>query len=306
MKIKNRILTIFFALFGILIISLPFLKCLKRLYFRAIELKCSCIETKFLICGSFKMEGCYLEEWIDYHLNLGFQKIVLHDNNEDENDKNYILKIMKKYKNVYFINKRNKKYEQAKWYTKFYSSLHSNQWCLFIDIDEFLTFVNGYNLHKYVQEAEQNKCEQIKLNWMVYGNNGHLKKENGSVLARFPLPVKYPYEIHCRYINNKNTKGFVRGGKKGLFISMHYFHSDNIKGCDGNLLNCSNNTPYHFPFAWNKSYLRHYATKSEEKWRIKFVKRWKKVARKRWDTYNSVNVLPPNVPCTINKISGTC
>ena len=226
--------------------------------------------------------------------------------NEDENDKNYILKIMKKYKNVYFINKRNKKYEQAKWYTKFYSSLHSNQWCLFIDIDEFLTFVNGYNLHKYVQEAEQNKCEQIKLNWMVYGNNGHLKKENGSVLARFPLTVKYPYEIHCRYINNKNTKGFVRGGKKGLFISMHYFHSDNIKGCDGNLLNCSNNTPYHFPFAWNKSYLRHYATKSEEEWRIKFVKRWKKVARKRWDTYNSVNVLPPNVPCTINKISGTC
>ena len=297
----SLVMYFFFAFFLSCIISCKF----QWKFCEGVDLKCVLNNVKFLICASFKMEGCYLEEWINYHLGLGFQKIYLHDNNIENDDKNEIKKIRKNYKNVYFIDKRNQKYEQAKWYTKFYSTLHSNQWCLFIDIDEFLTFTNGYNLYTYIQEAENKKCDQIKLNWMVYGNNGHITKDDAPVLLRFPMPVQYPNSIKSHLINNKNTKGFVKGGNKGKFISMHYFHG-NIRGCNGNLNNCPNNTPYHFPLAWNKSYLRHYATKSEEEWRIKFVKRWNKVYRKKWENYNSVNILPPNTPCHINMTTGSC
>ena len=41
---------------------------------------------KSAVCAVARNENAYLLEWIDYHLNLGFDKIFLYDNNDPEDD----------------------------------------------------------------------------------------------------------------------------------------------------------------------------------------------------------------------------
>ena len=37
---------------------------------------------KTLLCVIVKEENCYLEEWINYNKLLGFDKILIYDNND--------------------------------------------------------------------------------------------------------------------------------------------------------------------------------------------------------------------------------
>ena len=37
---------------------------------------------KAVICAIAKFEYNYIYEWVEYHLNLGFDKIVIYDNND--------------------------------------------------------------------------------------------------------------------------------------------------------------------------------------------------------------------------------
>ena len=53
---------------------------------------------KVYIITSAKFEECYIEEWVIHHLNLGFDKIIINDNNPK--DYPYDVKdILKKYIN---------------------------------------------------------------------------------------------------------------------------------------------------------------------------------------------------------------
>lgn len=62
------------------------------------------------ILTPFKLEGQYLEEWIYYHLKLGFDHFYLIDNNDGDTDD---MNVIQKLKNssisshLTFFNKRN-------------------------------------------------------------------------------------------------------------------------------------------------------------------------------------------------------
>ena len=48
------------------------------------------------IITSAKFEECYIEEWVQYHLNIGFDKIIINDNNPKDYPYNP-TDILKKY-----------------------------------------------------------------------------------------------------------------------------------------------------------------------------------------------------------------
>ncbi|OHS98032.1 hypothetical protein TRFO_35636 [Tritrichomonas foetus] len=249
---------------------------------------------KFFICGSFKYEGPYLKEWVEYHLNLGIDKIVLYDNNKDDSDQPYIDEIRKMTNRVRFINKKNLPYNQNGWYTDFYQTLKPDQWAFFIDIDEFVTFSKNLTLEKYVQMADENKCDHIKINWIMYGNCGKLKKENGTQFERFPIPTQPLTFIKNGRMENSHVKTFAKGGKNGRFPSCHYI-SGNFTACNGNLQPCRNDTPWISP-VWDLAYYRHYWSRSEEEYINKLKRRWTHGKMYNWASYNKVNKYPPNVP----------
>lgn len=46
---------------------------------------------KVYIITSVKYEECYVEEWVQYHLNMGFDKIIINDNHPRDLYKIYFI-----------------------------------------------------------------------------------------------------------------------------------------------------------------------------------------------------------------------
>ena len=256
------------------------------------------------LCACVRSEGEYLQEWIDYHLSAGFDKIVLFDNNIKNNDRSLIMKIQNN--RVIVIDRRNIRYGtqlQAKWYNEFYQNLRPIDWCLYIDVDEFFTLKN-LTLREYITSASHKKCDQIKINWLCYGNNGKLKKEQGSVVERFPQPV-IPFTFKVQgVVWNSHIKSFIHGGNSVHFVDVHSAEGK-VKNCNGNLEFCYKSCKLNnnYPLCYDKAYLRHYSTKSEEEFLKKIQERWNGSSSCQfskyvhsWGCYNEINKNFPNIP----------
>ena len=123
---------------------------------------------EYVIMAPAKDEENYICEWIKYHLDLGFDKIYLYDNNDDSSilpkvlhynlDKSYIdrviiypipgLKSFKRQICLDFINEKEFK------------------WCAVIDCDEFITLTSHKNIKDYINSFPSD-CEQIALPWVI-------------------------------------------------------------------------------------------------------------------------------------------
>lgn len=86
---------------------------------------------KVFICCIAKNEDDYIEEWIDYHIKIGFDKIVIFDNNEGFQ----LHEILKKYvkSNKIEIIDFKKKYNKAQFvaYNNFIKN-YDFEYCAFI------------------------------------------------------------------------------------------------------------------------------------------------------------------------------
>ena len=255
---------------------------------------------EIFIHGVYKKEGSYLDEWINYHREIGFSHVVLVDNNHKDDELD-IANSLKQNPRVIYQNMRNKVFSgpaQGRLHNQFYQTLKKTQWCLFIDIDEYFTLPDGMTLFEYLDRAKKKKCQQIKLNWMIFGNNGKKIREPGPVFKRFPKPVlPLDFKIDNKTANCE-TKGFVSGGLKGR-MTNHFFLG-NITSCNGELKYTRTNLIILLPPNWKIGYLRHYYTRSEEEYREKITKRWdtkyNRAGRYNWKFYNLINANPPNVP----------
>ena len=137
---------------------------------------------EYVIMAPCKDEENYICEWIKYHLDLGFDKIYLYDNNDDSSilpkvlyynlDKSYIdkviiypipgLKAFKKQICFDFLNEKEFK------------------WCAVIDCDEFITLTSHKNIKDYINSFPSD-CEQILLPWLFY--------DPGDFKGDIPIPL---------------------------------------------------------------------------------------------------------------------
>ena len=265
------------------------------------------------ILTPFKLEGLYIEEWIDYHLKLGFDHFYLLDNNDGEiDDMDMINKLKNSSISSYltFINKRNKKSFNDKFVrhqNEIWNNLKPKDW-LFVNlnIDEFFTFSNstkyGNNIKQYLQDAVKNKCDIICFNWQIFGNNGNHYQKPGKVLERFPNPtLPLDFKIN-RKIVNSHTKCMGHGGL-GTRIFLHDIQFNKEKGqlsCNGDLLpgkkKSMKESPFLSPVTFSTAYIRHIYSKSTEEF-FKFkLKKNKHDKRYNWDLFNQVNRFTPNEP----------
>lgn len=264
---------------------------------------------RYFLCGVFKQEGMYLKEWTQYHLNFGFDHVILINNNDNYIDDKDMIKELIKDTRITVYDRVGHKHNIPKWYEEVYRQLGINDWCLFADIDEFFMLKANWSLDYYFYSAKESGCTQIKLNWLVFGNNGHIIKTNGTLIERFPKPANNI--LRNSHVANTSTKPLLRGGMKNIkWNSWHHAIADGIKGCNGALKPLSekeNDNLSVFHPTFNVSYLSHYFTKSEQEWCLKMIRHNKKQKNNdyNWKLYNKVNYFKPNVVRT-NQINGNC
>lgn len=115
---------------------------------------CACVEGK--------NENKYLVEFVEYYKNIGFDKIIIFDNNEINSEKlEDILQYYLKINFIEIINIRDLESIQIPLYNYCYQKNKNNfDWIFFVDFDEFLLlktirkFINIYII-KYLKNANQ-------------------------------------------------------------------------------------------------------------------------------------------------------
>lgn len=146
-----------------------------------------------------KLENDYIREWVEYHLNIGIDEIYIADNNDIyDNSLSEILSDLISIKKVKIYDYKGVKNAMYSAYTDMYNS-NNFDWICVIDCDEFITFTDEYkNIKDYLSEADKytfNFINAIALNWMCYGDNDMLYKENGNVVERFKSPLDINFKI---------------------------------------------------------------------------------------------------------------
>ena len=99
---------------------------------------------RVVVCAMAKNEHLYIKDWVNHYLRIGFDKIYIYDN--DDPGTKSIKRYLPQTDKVEVINIRGRKEENLhhKVFTEFYRT-HKFDWCLFCDVDEFLSGVQ--NIH---------------------------------------------------------------------------------------------------------------------------------------------------------------
>lgn len=156
------------------------------------------------VCAIVKDEEIYLEEWIDYHLLIGFQHIFLIDNNDDDGLEDFLSSyILNQHLTV--INFRKIKHVQSQAYE--YVSIYYGEnvkWMAFIDADEFFVLNKFKSILDFLKEYESYPA--VGVNWKMYGANGQIKHLPGKVMERFLEPARGKHAEQF----NRSIKSIVR------------------------------------------------------------------------------------------------
>lgn len=157
-----------------------------------------------VICCIARDEELYIEEWITYHLKLGFNRVYVYDNNLDKP-----LLIEKPRVTIIPFPGAHQQLPAYRHFHKYYGTLHT--WCAFIDVDEFIVL----RKHPTITDFLRDHCKSgaVNLNWFHYGSSGHLVYEDKPVLERFQLRSK---------TMNPHTKTIVRLEHMETMDSPHY------------------------------------------------------------------------------------
>ena len=154
---------------------------------------------KVAICIEVKNENRYLREWLDYHRNLGFDNIILYDNN-DTNGENVFDVIGEEINNGYVIYEdiKDKRNYQLPCYNECMLKYHNDfDWILFLDCDEFLELKECNDIKYWLSQPKFDGFEQILINLDNYGDNDLVFDDGRGVIERFIKKTEKTFKTSC-------------------------------------------------------------------------------------------------------------
>ena len=248
---------------------------------------------KVTICAIAKNEERYIEDWLKYHYELGFDNITIYDNNIPERKgelRAFIDNSTKLTPNMIaateVIDATGKSGYQKPAYNEYYKR-GGFDWCVFIDIDEFITLVKWNNIKDMVNDARFQNVTGISLIWdnisddnivdvpddFVY--NGILAKNITDPLEREKAAEEWEkIPVYERLRTPRNiyeawaVKNIIRGGLRDIKINIHFY------SCKYQLTKYTSGDMRKISFRYMKeskyiadtnkefAYIRHYRTKT--------------------------------------------
>lgn len=168
------------------------------------------------LVATAKNEAPYIWEWVAYHRVIGFDNIILFQNDSTDGT-NTIFKALHNAGIVQGFNNRAGKgmhqiraYERAAELPEYQSS----DWAMALDLDEFLAVHTEEGTVQSLIKAFPEDTDSACISWKRFGANGQNNLEKGLVTERFTMAEK-DHVIARRAVPYKSlykTKRFVRPG----------------------------------------------------------------------------------------------
>lgn len=223
---------------------------------------------KYVVFICAKRENEYLEEYVEHYLKIGFDKIIIADNNDQPNELNSILQKHIEAKKVQILPINGLK---GKFQTNLYDMFAKEgnfKWCAFFDADEFLEISHRYkDVKDFLSSINE---DAVLVQWLIYGPNKQIHKAKGGVQERFKEPF-YPINT---LKENMYFKSIIRGGTKCSVWSPHSFIFEKGRkvSLGGYIISDSIEDNCCYPLRYKKCFLKHYITKSFEEYKKKSEK----------------------------------
>lgn len=216
-----------------------------------------------------KDEHRYLPEWLEHHLNLGFDHIyVVEDFNSSSHrellDKYIQTKTLSLHRMEDFgILDEQKNYtpwRQVWMYNRFFTSglvqPHKDEWCVFLDTDEFLMFKDGYTLNNWMFDLDTKARETGDwFSYIVLRNfnaSGHIYAPNVPTVQAYKHWEYREHDMLCKSVVNVSRP-------YKFFCIQRAMREDQIQP----------SKPHAQELDTGNVWINHYFTKSWEDWLIR-------------------------------------
>ena len=200
-----------------------------------------------------KKEHKYIEEFVKYHLKLGFKHIYLYDN---EDTPTYERLLYRYKENITVMHLPFNHYYMA---VQYIALAHFKQTHLFtsdithvahIDIDEFIVLKKHKNICDFINEYIVGDCHGIGMNWRFFGSSGRIEESNEPTTIRFTM---------CEKNGNNHIKTlFKKDNCVGMNIHNVHFSSGYTKSTKGDIIT----GPFNNNINFNVIQLNHYKCKT--------------------------------------------
>ena len=233
-----------------------------------------------VVCAIAKQENLYIYEWAKHHLDIGFSHIHIYDNNDIDGE--LIQDVFTGTPIEHHItihDVRGKTCMQLVVYQDCYDN-EEFDWCAFIDIDEFITFVSpAVTIKEFLSDKQS--FDGVHLNWLCYGDDEMLTSDGTPVRERIRHPIK-PINFKSQYIlipDNAHIKSILKKGKKLIWDAPSQILNWATPHTPSNLINVCNESGISIPNSpWaklnhNTCYVAHYITKTISEYGVKVQRR---------------------------------
>ena len=170
---------------------------------------------KPIIVAIAKKEQPYIEEWVRWHIALGFDHIYLYDNEDDPIYKNLLKKYHQYITVIHFPG--NSYYKGVQFialdhFIKNFLYTNNHTHCIHLDIDEFIVLKQHKDIKDFIHSFFILDCGAIGINWRFFGDSGLTTRTNNSIVKSF---------IYRQKQGNKHIKSLF---EISSFVSFVYSH----------------------------------------------------------------------------------
>lgn len=171
---------------------------------------------KSTICVIVKNEGPYLLEWIAHHSALGFDNIMIYDNNSTDGS-DVILQRLDRAGVISYRHWPLGKAESPQ-ITAYKNALPRmiTDWVLFLDADEFLVLHKHKTVNEFLATFDNRpEVTTIGVNWRIFGDS-HLATYDGRLIRE-----RLEWASEKDFGPNIHIKSFSRLNALGSLVNMH-------------------------------------------------------------------------------------
>ena len=245
---------------------------------------------KVALVVAIKCDNIYLDEYISHYINLGFNKIIIVDNNEIDGEDP--LPIISKYPNhTIYENRRGDHTPTRQWgyYNQMLIKYRSQfDFMCFFDDDEYLFLNNGLtSVNQWLSMPCFQTADVVAVNWKMYSDNNLVRYDPRPVTERFTELAFNRRMDNSIFLTNDHIKTIVNCKSSHILFFNHphfayakYFEPFIAKNSRGLTIKSS------FPFSHNDTTyaeLRHYQFKSTEEFCQRRISTQRQTNNQRFD-----------------------
>ena len=210
------------------------------------------------ICAIAKNEAAYIEEWVNYHLSIGFEHVYVYDNNS----LTPILNTLSRYVDGGVVTVIDFKSDLDQQRIAYKDCLHrygaQSRWMAFIDIDEFVVpkFENDVRsvLDRYLEFGG------LAIHWKIFGSGGRKEKAMSGVIKNYNKVVSF----------DRHVKSIVQPlCVSGVFTPHNFIYKDGFFCVNEDYIPVVSHQSYHTS---KTIQLNHYYYKSREDFEEKILR----------------------------------